>query len=153
VLIFQSILLLLSIISSLYLYFYLKKSSRLYDDRFSMTIAIVSSSSTSYIIGLLLVSVFQTDVTLMMIISGVIGVIAGWLFGSYSKSQFVIAGSFNGMFSGLMGAMTGGVLLNPSLCGLPWNNVQIQQNIVLFSTFAVLIIFLTFYLLLYAFRA
>ncbi|OZM57124.1 hypothetical protein CIB95_06545 [Lottiidibacillus patelloidae] len=140
-------------ISSFYLFRYLHRARVLFDDRFSMTISIVASTSISFLYGLHLTIIFQIQNANMMMFAGIIGVILGYLFGSFSKRHFIISGVFNGVLAGVMGAMAGQVLMNPSLCGLPWNFEQIQLNTLLFNTFATCMVYLTLSLLLYSFRA
>jgi hypothetical protein len=140
------------IMGSVYLYLYIYRASVLFDDRFSMTVSIVGSASISFLFGLHLSIIFNSLVPDAMVLAGTFGTFFGYIFGSFSKRQFIISGVFNGFTSGVMGAMAGQVLMNPALCGLPWNFQQIQQNMIIYNMFASIMVFLTLLLLLYSFK-
>jgi hypothetical protein len=141
-----------SMIGSFYLYIFFSKAKKLFDDRFSMTVVVVVSSAMSLLIGFQVVILVKVFIVIMMIIAVIIGVVIGIMFGSYSKSQFIFLGMFQGFTASLMGAMAGVVLLNPSLCGLPWDSVQIEENVLVFHLFLVAMVAITMSLLIYSYR-
>jgi hypothetical protein len=127
--------------------FVLNRSKLLLDDRFALTVGNVGSSISSFNLSLLFTIIIKSPIAEIMIVLSIFGVSIGVLFGSFVKLHFIISSGFNGFFSALMGVMIGAVLLNPSLCSLPLNPVQIEENILLICIFSFILFVATFFLL------
>ncbi|MBM7580495.1 hypothetical protein [Jeotgalibacillus terrae] len=92
-------------------------------ERYANTIVSVIAAGAGLTLSLAHTALFEGQ--LLWMISG-ISLLSGCLYGVLSGyMSAAIAGSVNGSIGSAMGIMTGEVLLNPALCGLPTQDGQI----------------------------
>ncbi|MBM7662743.1 hypothetical protein JOC85_003553 [Bacillus mesophilus] len=133
-------------------YVSLLQRKRLFDDRFGKTYTFATTGVSGFILSMMLVFLFP-EYSIMVIISIVIGGIIGAVFGGLYKMQTVLLGTWNGAVGALMGSMLGLVVLDPALCGLPGVAARdIVNNILLFSIFGTIVLYITMWLVRFSLR-
>jgi hypothetical protein len=145
--------LILNVLFSLYTYYRFFKKRILFDNRYSMTITMSSSTIISLIISMQFsfISSFQFEVIIAcMVLSGLF---IGGAFGALVRMHAILSGVFAGVMGGMMGSMAGSVIKNPSLCGLPMDNQSaLLFNMTIFTAFGTFILFVTLGLILYSLK-
>ncbi|EDL64239.1 hypothetical protein [Bacillus sp. SG-1] len=147
----------ISLISAIFLsitaWMKFRKKRLLFDNRYGMTISMSSASIISLILSMQFsfVSPFPFDVTLGL--AALSGILIGAAFGCLVRLHAVLSGIFSGATGGLMGAMSGSVIKDPSLCGLPMDTASVLQfNMLTFTAFGTAILFVTIGLILYSLK-
>lgn len=124
----------LNLLSALYVFWFMKKKSG-FHHRTAVALTLCVSSVIGFIIATnlqLLMMHVQYSILIVTVVSCFIGVLFGFI---HSRSCGTI-GYYHGLTAGLMGAMLGIVIHNPSLCHLPvYYAHSVDQHAVLFSLF------------------
>jgi len=133
--------------------FLLRRSRKIFSDRYAMVISMSASMVLSLVLSLLGSFLLPLSFSTLAIISMVVGGVIGILFGSMVKLHSVLSGFFGGTMGGITGSMVGAVVLDPTLCGLPSvNATDLVTNMITFSTFGSLISIISFWLITYSIR-
>jgi hypothetical protein len=127
------------------------KSRKLFNDRYSMTVAMGSSTVLSIFLSMT-GSFFFSDNVLITITSMLLGGAVGIVFGVIGRLHAVLAGFISGMAGGMSGAMIGAVIKDPALCNLPSAGNGIELGITVFSCFGTVMVILSMCLICYSLR-
>ncbi len=131
----------------------LYKKRKLFDNRYSMTIAMSSSMLISLPLTLQLSLLGSTSFTLLLIINSIVGIVIGLAFGTMIRFHSILSGAFGGVMGGIMGSMVGAVVRNPSLCGLPQDTAySLLINSIYFSLFGTILLIVSIGLILFSLR-
>ncbi|MDQ0230443.1 hypothetical protein [Metabacillus malikii] len=134
-------------------YIIFKKKSKLFNDRYGMNIAMVSSSIISFQSSMLIAFISNDETFMTAAITMLICGLVGGIIGSLVKYQALLSGFFHGVVGSVTGNMLGMVILNPALCSLPAAfSASIEQNVYLFSLFGFCLVILTIGLLIFSLR-
>jgi hypothetical protein len=129
----------------------LYKSRKLFNDRYSMTVAMGTSTVLSIFLSMT-GSFFFFDNVLITITSMLLGGTVGIIFGVMGRLHAVLAGFISGMAGGMSGAMVGAVIKDPALCNLPSAGNSVEISITAFSCFGTFIVILSMCLICYSLR-
>ncbi len=111
------------------------------------------SGILSLTIAMILQFLYADQMYMMMALTVLIGGGIGILFGSLVKFQSLLAGFLNGIIGSLMGNMLAAVVKDPALCSLPASYlISLEENMVAFSLFGTLLVFMTISLVNYSLR-
>lgn len=136
---------------SIYLVMYKKR--KVFSDHYGMIMAMCSSGILSLTIAMVTFFLFQATLSIVALLTTVIGGSIGILFGSLVKYQSLLAGFSQGVIGGIMGTVLGAVILDPSLCSLPSSySAGINQTMIAFSLFGTALVMITISLLYYSLR-
>lgn len=134
-------------------YLLLRRSRKLFSDRYAMVMSMSASMVLSLVLSLLVSFILPLSFSTLAIISTVVGGVIGILFGAMVKLHSVLSGFFGGTMGGLTGSMVGAVVLDPTLCGLPSiNETVLVTNIITFSIFGSFISIFSFWMITYSIR-
>lgn len=97
------------------LYFYIFRCRKLIGFQLGMNIAIVAGGMMALISGVLLIFQYPFHFTVITIISTLIGIGVGGLFGALFDYQTFLTGFSNGLMLGLMSPMIGSILTDQFL--------------------------------------
>ena len=135
------------------LYFIMRRKRKLFSERFGAVLAMSGTGIFSLNIGLVVHLLVKDEMSLLSVLSILIGGLIGFLFGSLVKFQSILTGFTHGVVGGIMGTMLAAVILNPSLCNLPSSYLlNISQNIMIFSVFGTILSVISMGLLCYSLR-
>ncbi|MGM8363944.1 hypothetical protein ACLIBG_00550 [Virgibacillus sp. W0181] len=142
-----------SLIATIYCYFRFKRRKQLFDDRFATTISKTATLISTMVLSIHLTVLLPIELSTIFILNILLGISAGWVFGSLVKYHSVLAGFYNGLIGSSMGVMIGEVLKNPQICSIPISNQeQILLNIYQLCGFATFLLTLVLSLVLYSLR-
>lgn len=96
-------------------YLYLQKIKKLIGFQLGMNISIVMGGMSALLAGVLLIIQFPFHFTFITIISAIVGLFVGGLFGLIFDYQTFVTGLTNGILIGLMSPMIGTIIDMPSL--------------------------------------
>jgi hypothetical protein len=146
-------MLMVNTLGGLTIYIIMYKKRKVFSDHFGMIMAACSSGILSFNIAMLIYFLFPFDLSYISFVTTMIGGLVGILFGSLVKFQSLLSGFFQGVVGGMMGTMLSAVIQNPSLCSLPSSSINsLEQNMVAFSLFGTVLMFITMGLLYYSLR-
>ncbi|WP_299092203.1 hypothetical protein [uncultured Metabacillus sp.] len=146
-------LLIVNSVIAIIMYRILFKKRRLFNDRFGMIMSMSISGILSLTIAMILQFLYADQMYMMMALTVLIGGGIGILFGSLVKFQSLLAGFLNGIIGSLMGNMLAAVVKDPALCSLPASYlISLEENMVAFSLFGTLLVFMTISLVNYSLR-
>ncbi|NYF24426.1 hypothetical protein [Sporosarcina sp. JAI121] len=137
---FGSILLVLSSLLGIYMYALFYKSRYKISNRLGFTVTLAAGQITGFVIAMMLYLIFPMDFSIICTVNLWIGIVIGAQFGSIVRKQSVLAGSFNGGVAAVMGTMVGTVAFAPSLCGLPASNMSFQNTGIAIGGFGLLLL-------------
>lgn len=146
-------ILLLNVLIGSSSYLTLRRRRQLFSDRFVMIVAMSSSMVLSLVVGMLCSFILPFSFSSISMLTAIAGGITGIFFGAMVKLHSVLAGFFWGTIGGLMGAMVGAVVMDPSLCGLPSvSSMNLFTNMITFSVFGTTLTFISFSLINYSLK-
>jgi hypothetical protein len=146
-------MLMVNALGGLAMYIIMYKKRKVFSDHFGMIMATCSSGILSFNIAMLIYFLFPLHLSYISFVTTMIGGLIGILFGSLVKFQSLLSGFFQGVVGGMMGTMLSAVIQNPSLCSLPSSYINnIEQNMIAFSLFATVVMFITMGLLYYSLK-
>lgn len=125
---------------------------KLIQDRFATVMTATSSSAISLTVSMVIYFLFPAEIAVVSSVTTANGACIGIAFGSLVKFQSLLSGCFHGMTGGIMGAILGAVVLDPSICALPLTTARLDQMMLLFSIFGTGIVLVTSFLVYYALR-
>ncbi|QGS69228.1 hypothetical protein CV093_15600 [Oceanobacillus sp. 143] len=132
--VFLFLSLLLNVLIGCRSYLKLRRSRKLFSDRYAMVISMSSSMVLSLVLSLLCSFILPLSFSTLTILSTIVGGTIGIIFGVMVKLHSVLSGFFGGTMGGITGSMVGAVVLDPTLCGLPSINSSILfTNTITFS--------------------
>ncbi|QED49975.1 hypothetical protein FSZ17_02270 [Cytobacillus dafuensis] len=122
-----------------FVYRIFKKKHLLFDDRFSMTMCMAITMTSSFILALHIELLLPSSLKALFLIPIILGLLIGWKFGSLIKAPALLTSIYNGTMGGIMGTMLGAVLQNPALCNIPIESEAMiatnMYSLALFTTF------------------
>lgn len=107
------LLIYVDVVIALGLYAYLRKNKKLIGFQLGMNISMVMGGMIALLSGVLLIQQFPFHFTWITIISALIGMMAGALFGILFDYQTFVTGLTNGILVGVMSPMIGTVIDMP----------------------------------------
>lgn len=149
--IFLSLQLIMNMTVGITLYIVMYRRRKVFQDRFAMSLSITLSAILSLILSMLLYLLFPIDIAYMSVITIACGAFIGISIGALHKFQTVLSGFFHGTMGAYMGTMLGAVILDPSICGLPYV-AQVNQSIMSFSLFGTFLLITTTSLIYYSLK-
>ncbi|MHA6250877.1 hypothetical protein [Oceanobacillus sp. CAU 1775] len=150
---FLSIALVVNIFVSWKSYTILRRSRKLFSDRYAMVISLSASMVVGLVLSLIGTFILPFSFSILAIVFTSFGGVIGILFGSMVKLHSVLSGFFGGTMGGMTGAMVGAVVLDPTLCGLPLTSAGIiETNMIIFSIFMTVVFLLAFRIIIYSIR-
>jgi len=97
------------------LYSYLRKVTTIIGFQLGMNISVVMGGMAALLSGVLLIQQYPFHFTLITVVSTLIGLIVGGLFGLLFDYQTFVTGLTNGVIIGLMSPMIGTVIEMPTM--------------------------------------
>ena len=97
------------------LYSYLRKVTTIIGFQLGMNISVVMGGMAALLFGVLLIQQYPFHFTLITVVSTLIGLIVGGLFGLLFDYQTFVTGLTNGVIIGLMSPMIGTVIEMPTM--------------------------------------
>ena len=117
-----------------FLYYFIFKRRKLIGFQLGMNITIIAGGMMAISTGILLISQFPYHYTIVTIISTLVGMAVGSLFGAMFDYQTVLTGYANGLMMGIMAPMIGAVVDSTGLFILFIEVVLIVSTILVISS-------------------
>ncbi len=143
-----------SLIDLTTIYRLFKKKQLLFDDRFTKTMCMAITMTSSFAFALYLELLLPPNQKLFYLLPILVGLFIGYRFGAIIKAPATLNGIYNGTWGGIMGMMFGSVLQNPALCNIPIDSqATITTNIYTLTIFIACLHALTCHVIRYSFKA
>lgn len=136
-----------------FIYKFFKKKRLLFDDRFSMTMCMSITMTSSFVLAIHLELLLPPTLAVLNLFPILLGFLIGWKFGSLIKAPALLTSIYNGTIGGIMGTMLGAVLQNPALCNIPMETeAMITTNMYNLAIFTTILHTLVIHFIRYSFK-
>ncbi|MGM7635163.1 hypothetical protein [Bacillus sp. Hm123] len=131
----------------------LKKKQLLLDERFSMTMCMAITMTSSFILALHFELSLPSVGSFLYFIPILLSIFIGWHFGGMMRNPAKLISIYNSAMGAIMGTMLAAVLKNPALCNIPIDSeAMLTTNIYSLALFTTILHTLTMVMIRYSFR-